>query len=117
MTGKVTFTLDVRVALSDDMLALVKRYKMGKEVLYYKEKVDTSGIERMGTMAQLGRSIAARALNVKITIDDLVKGKHIECKDILEIRAAEEQIKDACAAFKEVLQTAAHFGGEEVIDL
>lgn len=115
--GKVKFGLDARAELTSDESEYVKKYKMGDEVLYFQEKVGVSGIESMGMMAQLSRSIAARALNVKITVDDLVRGKHIECKDIIEMRAAEEQIKEACQTFKQVLESAAQFGGEEVIQI
>ena len=115
--GKVKFGLDARAQLTPEETEYIKKYKMGDEVLYFQEKVGLSGIEFMGVMAQLSRSIAARALNVKITVDDLVKGKHIECKDIIEMRAAEEQIKEACHTFKQVLESAAHFGGEEVIQI
>lgn len=115
--GRVTFALDVRVQVSPEMLALVKKYKMGKEILYYKEKVDLSDFWFLGPFRQFVRIIAARLWNVKITIDDLVKGKHFECKDIREMRAAEAQIKEACQTFKEVLESAVHFGGEEVVEI
>ena len=115
--GRVTFALDVRVQVSTEMLALVKKYKMGKEILYYKEKVDLSDYWLLGPFRQFVKIIAARIWNVKITIDDLVKGKHMECKDIREMRAAEAQIREACETFKEVLESAAHFGGEEVIEI
>lgn len=115
--GRVTFALDVRVQVSPEMLALVKKYKMGKEILYYKEKVDLSDFWLLGPFRQFVRIIAARLWNVKITIDDLVKGKHFECKDIREMRAAEAQIKEACQTFKEVLESAVHFGGEEVVEI
>ena len=51
------------------------------------------------------------------SVDDLSGGKRIECKDIVEMIAVEEQIKEAATTFKAVLDTAAHFGGEEVVQL
>ena len=117
VTRKVTFTLDVRVELSPEMQALVKKYKMGKEILFYKEKVDLSDYWLLGPFRQLIKAIAARIWNIKITSNDLVKGKHIECKDIIEMLDAEDQIKEACAVFKNILESAAHFGGEEVIEV
>lgn len=116
LMGKVTFSLDIKADLTAAEQEYIRKYKMGKEVLYYKEKVDTRGIEMMGAWAQISRTIAARALDIKITVNDLVNGRHIECKDIIEMRAAEEQIKEACGVFLEVLDTAAHFGGTEVIE-
>ncbi len=117
--GKVTFSLFAQTDLSPEEAGYVKKYKMGKEVLYYKEKVDPSSIPggTMAAMASVGRLLAAKALNLTITADDLVNGKTVECKDIVEMRAAEEQIKEACALFKEVLESAAHFEGEEIIEV
>jgi hypothetical protein len=46
-----------------------------------------------------------------------MNGKRIECKDIVEMLAVEEQIKEAAKTFNAVLSAASHFGGEEVIDL
>ena len=34
----------------------------------------------------------------------------------LEMRAAEEQLKEACKLFKEMLESAAHFEGEQVVE-
>ena len=114
--GKIAFALDVQSELSSEESEYVKKYKMGKVVLYHKAKVDTSGIPFMGGVAGFATALAARALNLTITVNDLVKGKHIECKDIIEMRAAEEQIKEACGLFKEVLESAAHFDGEEILE-
>jgi len=114
--GKIIFGLDARAQLTEEESEYVKKYKMGREILYRKEKVDTSSIQGMGIMAGLGTALAARALNLTISVDDLVKGKHVECKDIVEMRAAEEQLREACAMFKEILESAAHFEGEEVVE-
>lgn len=112
-TGKVIFTIDARAQLTDDEAANVKKYKLGKEVLYEKQKVELDGTGMIGVAARL----AARAINLTVTVDDLMKGKHLECKDIVEMRAAEDQIKEASAVFKVVLDTAANFGGEEVVEI
>ena len=113
----IAFTIDVRAELSPEMLALVKKYKMGGEILFYKEKVDLSDYWLLGPFRQFVRVLAARFWNIRITVNDLVKGKHMECKDIREMLEAEEQIREASATFKHILQSAAHFGGEEVINL
>jgi hypothetical protein len=116
MLGKAVFTLDVRAELTPDESASLGRYKMGKEIIYHEEKVDTSKIEQ-GTWRGLGRAVAARMLNLTITVDDLAQGRHIECKDILEMLAAEDQIKEAAQTFRNILHAAAHFGGEEVVEV
>ena len=111
--GKITFTIDARAELSSDEAENVKRYHLGKEILYEKEKVGWDGTGLVG----VARRLAAKAINLTVTVDDMVKGKHLECKDIVEMRAVEEQIKEASSIFKDILETAAHFGGEEVIEL
>lgn len=115
MIGNITFVLDARSELTPEEQENVKKYKMGKEILYYKEKVDTSSADP-NTWSGIARGLAARALNIKITVDDVVNGKAIECKDILEMRAAEEQLKEACQLFKQMLESAARFEGEQVIE-
>ena len=55
--------------------------------------------------------------NITITADDLVIGKSVDCKDIVEMSAVEEQIKEACALFKVILESAAHFEEEEIIEI
>ncbi len=115
----ITFVLDARAELLSEERENVRKYRMGKEVLYFKEKVNVSGVDTStlsGALSGLSRSLAARALNIKITVDDLLNGKSIECKDILEMRAAEEQLKEACKLFKAMLESAAHFEGEQVIE-
>lgn len=111
--GSVTFTLDARAELTPEEAENVKRYKMGKTLLYQKEELADRGSGLLGMASRL----AFKAMNITVTVDDLVSGKHLECKDIVEMRAVEEQIKDACGVFKDILETAAHFGGEEVVEV
>jgi hypothetical protein len=64
----------------------------------------------------LFHGVAAR-LALKITIDSLQRGQHIECKDLNEVMDAEDALKQACLTLKMYLQTAATFdGGAVVID-
>ncbi len=116
--GKVTFGLDARAQLTGEEAGYVKTYKMGKEVLYHKAKISEGAIlsDRFGGFAGLAATLAAKALDLTITVDSLVKGQHVECKDIIEMRAAEEQLKEACGVFKEVLESAALFEGAAVIE-
>ena len=46
-----------------------------------------------------------------------MKGKEITCKDITEMIAAEEQIKEACHNLARILFICRHFDGEEIIDI
>ena len=116
MSSKITFQLHAQTELGPEEFENVNKYKLGKEVLYHKEKVDTSNVGYAGVMSSVGTLLAAKALNITVTADDLLNGKIVECKDIVEMLAVEEQIKEACGIFKEVLESAAHFEGEEIIE-
>lgn len=113
MLGKVVFTLDVRADLTSEEKANIAKYKLGGTLLYEKKPMKEGGNE----YAQLGHAIMWRTLNLLITVNDLENGKRVECKDILEMLGAEGQIKEAAQTFKQVLDAAAHFGGEEVLEL
>jgi hypothetical protein len=114
MLGKVVFALEVRADLSPDEKANIAKYKLGSTMLYSKNALkEGPGNE----YAQLGRAIMWRTLNLTITVNDLENGKRVECKDILEMLGAEDQIKEAAQAFKQILDAASHFGGQEVVEL
>jgi hypothetical protein len=110
--GSITFTLEVRADLSQEELANIRRYKLGKTVLYTRGEIAEPGKGLIG----LASRVAFKMLNISVSVDDLVGGKRIDCKDIVEMLAVEEQIKQACETFKSVLEAAAHFGGEEAIE-
>jgi len=103
--------LDVRADISPQERDSIVRYKFGKAVLYSRDQLVDPGKGLLGVASRL----AFKAMNISVTVDDLAGGKRIECKDILEMLAVEEQIKDAAQTFKQILEAAAHFGGEEVI--
>ena len=113
MLGKVVFTLEVRADLSPDEKAKIAKYKLGSTVLYSKNEMKQGS----GEYAQLGYAILWRTLNLIITVNDLENGKKVECKDILEMLGAESQIREAAQTFKQVLDAASHFGGQEVVEL
>lgn len=113
MLGAVTFSLDARAELTSEEVESVRRYKLGKTLLYQKNEMIDPGRGLIGAAWRL----AFKMMNVAVTVDDLVHGKHLECKDIVEMRAVEEQIKDASRTFKDILETAAHFGGEELVEI
>lgn len=86
---------------------------MGDTILYSKE--DLQQVDN--NISGVARLISFRMTNLKINVNDLVKGKHIDCKDIMETLAVEEQLKQARNGFKAMLETTAHFGGEELIEI
>ena len=113
MLGKVTFTLSVRAELSEEEKANIKKYKLGETMLYEKMKTLDPGSGLLGVASRM----AFKMINLTISVNDLEKGKEVEVKDIVEMLAVEEQIKEAAQTFRAVLNAASEFGGEEVIEL
>lgn len=111
--GKVVFILEVRAQISESEKASISKYRLGDTVLYEKNTMVDPGSGLLG----LASRIAFRAMNISVTVNDLMNGKRVECKDIVEMLAVEDQIKEAGKTFNQVLAAAAHFGGEEVVDL
>lgn len=113
IVGKIAFTLNVRAELSDAEKSSIAKYKLGNTMLYERDTLIDRGSGLRGLISRL----FYRAVNMSISVDDLTKGKRIECKDVVEMLAIEDQIKEACTTFKAVLAAAASFGGEEVIEI
>ena len=132
--GKVIFALDARADLSAEERSLVSKYALGKLVVYDSEArkkhadaasdhFDTSQSMQVGVGKQvwgLTRGIvsaAIAALTLRITVDSLAQGQHIECKDLDELLGAEAAIREACTNLKAYLVTALTFDGrEEVVE-
>jgi hypothetical protein len=111
LLGKPVFQLDVRAEISQDEMSSIQRYRLGDTVLYTKAELTDRGSGLLGLASRL----AFKAMNISVSVNDLVNGKRIECKDIVEMLAVEDQIKEAAATFKAVLNAAVHFGGDEAI--
>jgi len=113
LIGKITFTLAVRAELTDEEKSNIRKYKLGDTMLYERMTMTDKGSGLLGVASRL----AFKAMNLTVSVDDLSGGKKIDCKDIVEMLAVEDQIKEAAQTFKNVLEAAASFGGEEVIVL
>lgn len=111
--GKIAFTLDVRAELTEEEKANIKKYKLGETALYEKMKTIDPGSGLLGMASRL----ANKMLNLTIVVNDLANGKKIEVKDIVEMLAVEEQVKEAAHTFVAVLNAAKSFGGEEIIEI
>jgi hypothetical protein len=111
--GKIVFTLGVRADLSPEERGNIAKYKLGDTVLYERSTITDRGSGLLG----LATRVAFRAMNISVSVNDLSGGKKVECKDIVEMIAVSEQIKEAAQTFKAVLEAASHFGGEEVVEL
>ncbi|HEX8643729.1 MAG TPA: hypothetical protein VF702_07420 [Allosphingosinicella sp.] len=85
---------------------------MGYTVLYQSHEIQ-GGSGFLGVASRL----AFKGMTISVCVYDLVHGKRIEVKDIVEMLAVEDQVKEAARTFSQVLSAAAHFGGEEVIEI
>jgi hypothetical protein len=131
MGGKVMFALDARAELSADESELVRKYGLGKLVVYDSEarkKHNESAYGHFDDAAGgggTGRSLwknarglasaAMMALSLRVTVDSLVGGQHIECKELDELLGAEGAILNACKNLKAYLETALTFDGREEV--
>ena len=127
--GKIMFGLNARAELSPEEAELVRKYKLGKLVVYdsdarkkhnqsaYGHFDDAAGGGGLWKNARGLASAAMMALSLRVTVDSLVDGQHIECKELDELLGAEAAIRDACQSLKAYLETAVTFDGrEEVVE-
>lgn len=113
MLGKVIFTLEVRADLSDEERSNIGKYRLGDTMLYQSHEMTDRGSGLLGAASRL----AFKAMTINVSVNDLARGKRIEVKDIVEMLAVEDQIKEAARTFSQVLSAAAQFGGEEVVEI
>jgi len=111
--GAPTFTLDVRAELEPEEKAAIEKYKLANAILYIRNP-NVPDVDPQ-TWSGLASMVKWRLTNLTVSVKDLINGKRIECKDIMEMLGAEDQIREAAHNFKAVLQAAAGFGGEEVV--
>jgi F420-0:gamma-glutamyl ligase-like protein len=111
LMGKMIFTLEVRADLSADEKERIRKYKLQDTELYASHEI-TGGSGLLGVASRF----AWKAVTINVTVKDLENGKRIEVKDVLELLAIEEHIRQAAQTFKQVLDAASHFGGEEVLE-
>ncbi len=110
---KPVFVFTVRAQVSDEEATAISKYKLGDTELfsnrtYYPE---VNGVK------DLAKELLARAKAASITVKELVAGKKFECKDILDMLSMENEIRERAVMFKNILDAAMHFGGEEVLEL
>lgn len=111
--SKPVFALHIRADVSAAEQAHIAKYKLGDTELYASHTLVDRGSGLLGVATRF----AHKAMTINVTVKDLTGGKKIECKDIIEMLAVEEQLKEAAKTFAQVLAAAAQFGGEEVVEL
>jgi hypothetical protein len=140
LMGKVIFVLDARIELTAEEADLVRKYRLGEDVIYESANrrqrreatlahvemsssttsfSDSAGTQMLGAgktlyrLARAGVSATAAALSLKITINSLTSGVHVECKSISELMDAETAIVEATRNVRDYLDLAETFDGRE----
>lgn len=127
---KIYFALDARADLTPEEYALVQKYALGNTVVYDSEArkarteavqdhladaKDARGASSLWKTARGLASAAMAALTLRITVDGLIGGQHVECKDLDELLGAEAAIREGCRNLKAYLETALTFDGREEV--
>ncbi|MEP3072496.1 hypothetical protein [Maricaulis sp.] len=116
LTGTPIFILDVMAELSDEEHELVKKYRL-KNLLVYTSEAANQNLAKAeaGNWAGLGGALMDRLTKRSFSLDDLVNGQHIECKDLDEVIGTESQVHIACQNIRGYLDVAKSFDGTEQI--
>lgn len=105
--GGSKFQLTAKAKLTNEEQEAIRKYKLGDTTLYEKPN---DGPNMNSTMSML----AYRFTVPRISVNDLVAGKSIEAKDVVEILDAESQLVKAAEVFHQVLSATSTFGSETV---
>lgn len=101
MLGGVTFEVKAKVHLTPEEQKLVDHYNLSSEVLI-RRKLTIFGIETDQT--------------VEVTVRSLLQGDAFKAKNLGEVQAYSDAVKNACERLKTHLEVARNFGGEESYD-
>lgn len=123
MMGNAIFGLNFRAEVSADERDLISKYKLGKDVIYssenFKKNAEAAtlpdGNDGLAIAKGIAAGLTARFFNLKITVNDLINGKHIEMKNLNEMLSAEDQVVQACNNLKTYITAAKSFDGREVV--
>ncbi|MBI4917289.1 MAG: hypothetical protein HY825_15735 [Acidobacteria bacterium] len=94
----VGFSLVARVQLDEDEKALIARYRVENEVLATFQRSPDMPAER-------------------VTINELLQGKTTYTRDIADLLALEDELKDGCVKLKTYLAVMRTFGGYEALEI
>jgi hypothetical protein len=114
--GKVGFSVHFIVELSPDARDAIKHYNFGKTVLYQKA-LDLKFSPHGFVMAWRALWLFITRSRWQITVNDLVRGRTVHCRYVLDVLETEDDVREAAAVFAKILRAASWFGGEEVVEL
>ena len=112
MTKTVLFVIDAQAILSAEEKANVQKYGLGKDVLYTSEAAKDHLASAQGGGWRGAVALARAAMSLRITVDSLTQGQHIECKNLDEALAAEEALVSSCNNLVQYIRVASLFNGE-----
>lgn len=107
--GKSKYELYVRADVSAEEQALINENSLDPIVLVYHQKTE----DAPGFFAALMRMLK----DTRMTVKTFVRGTTFTCKDVVELLHIEDQSKYMALELRAILECAATFGGEEVIDV
>jgi hypothetical protein len=113
LMGGIIFILDARAEFTPEERSNIRRYRLGNTLLYQRYQMTDPGSGWLGVAWRL----LFKMRNIEVTVARLVKGTHLEFKDIHEMLAVEEHLKEVSRNFKDVLDAASGFGGENLVEL
>lgn len=140
--SQVIFTLDARIEVPSEQWGLIQRFRLGDVVVYdsaARQRHDettrafldntrggpglreSAGAQLLGVgktvwqFTRAGVSAARAGLSLRVTVRSLIKGIHIESKNLNELLSAENAIVEAAENLKAYLEVAATFDGREDI--
>jgi hypothetical protein len=116
LTGSTIFILDVMAELTPEEAELVKKYRLQKQQVYSTEAADQNlALAQSGKVSALGGMMMDRLTKRTFTMQDLINGQHLECKDLNEVISTENQVHQACQNIASYLDVAKSFDGSEQI--
>jgi hypothetical protein len=140
--SQVIFALDARIGVPPEQWSLIQRFRLGDLVVYdsaARQRHDeatrafldntrggpglreSAGTQLLGVgktiwqFTRAGVSAARAGLSLRVTVRSLIKGIHIESKNLDELLSAEKAIVEAAENLKAYLEVAATFDGREDI--
>jgi len=113
MGGKHVFSVTFRAEIGQAERDLIDKLRLADDVLFADGEIIDPGSGLLGLASRMAMKAQIKSINVR----ELVNGKTIECQSIVEMTQIEAHVKDAAQNLKAILDTAATFGGREVIEL
>ncbi len=97
----VSFKLVAKCEIPDVDRLLIEKYKVGEMTVASRKFTNHKG----------------EPGEVRVSVNDLIKGSTHQTDDLGELQNLQEQLKSGCAYLKVMLKVMSTFGGEEVFEI